>query len=85
MIEPYNYNDEPSGRSETLVQALDKIEKLEMKLSIAVEALKEYAEEDNWEDCHAGFLANPIDYGCYGYYGYQQAQEALAKIKELDK
>lgn len=29
MIEPYNYNDEPSGRSETLVQALEKIERLE--------------------------------------------------------
>ena len=28
-IEPYNYNDEPSGRSETLVQALEKIERLE--------------------------------------------------------
>jgi hypothetical protein len=28
-IEPYNYNDEPSGRSETLIQALDKIERLE--------------------------------------------------------
>ena len=29
MIEPYNYNDEPSGRSETLAQALDKCERLE--------------------------------------------------------
>lgn len=29
MIEPYNYNDELSGRSETLIQALDKIERLE--------------------------------------------------------
>lgn len=38
-IEPYNYNDEPSGRSETLVQALDKIERLEKQLKIAVEAL----------------------------------------------
>ena len=28
-IEPYNYNDEPSGRSETLIQALEKIERLE--------------------------------------------------------
>ena len=31
MIEPYNYNynDEPSGRTDTLIQALDKIERLE--------------------------------------------------------
>lgn len=28
-IEPYNYNDEPSGRSETLVHAIEKIERLE--------------------------------------------------------
>lgn len=28
-IERYNYNDEPSGRTETLVQALEKIERLE--------------------------------------------------------
>lgn len=28
-IEPYNYNDEPSGRTETLVQAVERIERLE--------------------------------------------------------
>ena len=38
-IERYNYNDEPSGRSETLVQALDRCERLEKQLKIAVEAL----------------------------------------------
>ena len=50
MIEPYNYNDEPSGRSETLVQALDKCERLEKQLNIAVEALKKYADVNNWID-----------------------------------
>ena len=35
MIEPYNYNDEPSGRSETLVQALERCERLEKQLKIA--------------------------------------------------
>lgn len=38
-IEPYNYNDEPSGRTDTLIQALEKIERLEKQLEIAVEAL----------------------------------------------
>ena len=28
-IEPYNYNNEPSGRTDTLIQALEKIERLE--------------------------------------------------------
>ena len=41
-IEPYNYNDEPSGRSETLVQALERCERLEKQLNIAVEALEFY-------------------------------------------
>lgn len=43
-IEPYNYNDEPSGRTETLIQALDKIERLEKQLKIAVEALENYSQ-----------------------------------------
>lgn len=34
-IEPYNYNDEPSGRTDTLVQALDKIERLEKQYNRA--------------------------------------------------
>jgi hypothetical protein len=38
-IEPYNYNDEPSGRTDTLIQALDKIERLEKQLDIATSAL----------------------------------------------
>ncbi|MBQ8677207.1 MAG: hypothetical protein IJ529_01915 [Alphaproteobacteria bacterium] len=40
MIEPYNYNDEPSGRTDTLVKALEKIERLEKQLKIATEELK---------------------------------------------
>lgn len=31
-IEPYNYNDEPSGRADTLAMALDKCERLEKQL-----------------------------------------------------
>ena len=44
-IEPYNYNDEPSGRSETLIQALEKIERLEKQLNIAKDLFK--TEESN--------------------------------------
>jgi len=40
-IEPYNYNDEPSGRSETLVQALEKIERLEKQYDRAIWWLNE--------------------------------------------
>lgn len=41
MIEKYNYNDEPSGRVDTLAMALDKCERLERQLKIAVEQLKD--------------------------------------------
>ena len=69
-IERYNYNDEPSGRSETLIQALEKIERLEKQLNIAVEAL------DLYKNLRGdGTLKN-----------YESvAIKALNKIKELDK
>lgn len=86
-LEENTYDEIPSGRVETLVQAIDKIEKLEMKLSIAVEALKEYADEFLWDDCKTkGDNYDYIHPNCAWYSdGYKTAQEALAKIKELDK
>lgn len=39
MIDKYNYNDEPSGRVDTLAMALDKCERLEKQLKIAVDGL----------------------------------------------
>lgn len=70
MIEPYNYNDEPSGRSETLVQALERCERLEKQLKIAVEAL------DLYKNLRGdGTLKN-----------YESiAVKALKQIKELEK
>lgn len=81
-IEPYNYNDEPSGRSETLVQALDRCERLEKQLKIAVEALKDLANSDNWSveqvDGEHVFCFNVK-------YPWRFTGEALKKIKELEK
>lgn len=42
MLEEYTYQEQPSGRTDTLVKALEKIEKLEKQLAIAVEVLKYY-------------------------------------------
>ena len=68
-IEPYNYNDEPSGRSETLVQALDRCERLEKQLKIAVKALKNIIKEDMYNlDEHRVFV-----------------EGVLKRIKELEK
>lgn len=68
-IEPYNYNDEPTGRSETLTQALDKCERLEKQLKIAVEALENIIEEDMYNlDEHRAFI-----------------EQKLQNIKDLEK
>ena len=71
-IEPYNYNDEPSGRSETLVQALERCERLEKQLNIAVEALEFY--EKPLSRFHPEY--NVAQH-------HKKAAEALAKIKEI--
>lgn len=44
-IERYNYNDEPSGRSETLVQALERCERLEKENKELKEKIKELKNE----------------------------------------
>ena len=42
MLQDYTYEEHESGRSETLVQALEICERLEKQLNIAVEALEFY-------------------------------------------
>lgn len=71
-IERYNYNDEPSGRTETLVQALDRCERLEKQLKIAVETLE--------------FYEKPLtcfhpEYNIAQH--HKKAAEALVKIRSL--
>ena len=79
MIDEYNYNDEPSGRVDTLAMALDKCERLEKQLKIAVEALESY-KEDRWvyEDEYYNY---PPELGG----GWIWAEQALKQIKELEK
>ena len=72
MIERYNYNDEPSGRTDTLIQALDKIERLEKQLKIATEAIKAVL--------HDEFILEHADAGLVMY-----LTQAEYKIKELEK
>ena len=71
-IERYNYNDEPSGRSETLVQALDRCERLEKQLKIAVEAIKAVL--------HDEFILEHADAGLVMY-----LTQAEYEIKDLEK
>ena len=71
-IERYNYNDEPSGRSETLVQALERCERLEKQLNIAVEALEFYEKP---------FSCFHPDYKIAQH--HKKAAEAMVKIRRL--
>ena len=80
-IEPYNYNDEPSGRVDTLAMALDKCERLERQLKIAVEALK-----DTYAICfrNKDTLLHTPEHNIIG--GIERdCAIALQQIKELEK
>lgn len=73
---------ETISKLETTTKELERTKK---QLEIAKEALNEYANEDHWCGCIAGFNPREIDSGCYGVYGFSEAQEALIKIEELEK
>lgn len=74
MLQDYTYEEQESGRSETLVQALERCERLEKQLNIAVEALEFY--EKPLTSFHP-------EYNIAQH--HKKAVEALAKIKELLK
>lgn len=90
MIEPYNYNDEPSGRTDTLIQALEKCERLEKQLKIAIEALEIYADKTNWDN-HFTIEINNCEIEVITFIegtdkdGEFYAKKALQQIKELNK
>ena len=72
MLQDYTYEEQESGRSETLVQALERCERLEKQLNIAVEALE--------------FYEKPLSifHPEYNIAQHQKkAVEALAKIRRL--
>jgi hypothetical protein len=64
------------GDYEVLIECLQGLRK---KLSIAVEALKYYADSDNWCDCQDTFN-NIYKKGCLEDDGYEKAKQALKEI-----
>lgn len=74
-IEPYNYNDEPSGRTDTLVQSIERIERLEKQLNIAIGVLSQYADAPtrNLARCALDRIAEIG--GDYSHYWEQQIKE----------
>lgn len=69
MLDKYNYNDEPSGRTDTLIQALEKCERLEKQLRIA----------DSYLQVIVGLKGGKC-FQCVDF-----ARRARKKIKELEK
>lgn len=62
---------------------------LEKKLEIAVKALEKYADPYKWDNCIVKFIVYDqqeiINNGCFTSNGFETAQEALAKISEVEK
>lgn len=72
---------------------VDEIKKqneiLSNKLDIAINALKEYADQGNWDDCLSwnGYMddSEVVEKGQYGIHGYNFAQKALEGIGVIEK
>ena len=78
--------NEQKRESDVIVTALEKCEKLEKQLKIAIEALSRYANISDWWDCESnGAVQFVLNEGGFEDYGYKIAQEAIKQIKELDK
>lgn len=78
--------NEGGRKSDVLIEAISKAERLQKQLDIAVKALEEYADEKSWflndwedrEDC----VFNGTNFYMEG--GFEIAQKALKEIKELN-
>ena len=73
-------------QSDVLVSALEKCEKLEKQLKIAVNALEKYGITYDWEDCviqreEEGLII--WERSCFIPHGYRIADQALKEIKEV--
>ena len=70
-------------KSDVLVAALEKCEKLEKQLKIAVKCLEKYADDKRWQDFEEGDIVT-FDV-MFKPLGYTFAKKALKQIKELEK
>ena len=67
--------------SDVLVATIEKCERLQKQLDVAVKCLERYADHENWQDECAG--ANDCLF-LYDY-GYREAEAVLEQIRELEK
>jgi hypothetical protein len=66
--------------SDVLVATIEKCERLQKQLDMAIKCLERYADHENWQDECAG-----ADDCLFKYdYGYREAETVLEQIKELN-
>lgn len=62
------------------IDARDYIKHLEHKLTMALECLEKYADEDNWQSCNCHDPMVVCFVGQVEFYGNEIAQQCLAAI-----
>lgn len=90
MIKEYDIEDEHTNRDvEVLTSTIDELAKVKKQLKIAVNALKEYANCENWSNEYDLESASfePLYWAnkWKNEFGYKLAFEVLKQIEELDK
>ena len=86
MLEEYTLEEpKQQGRSpDSLIQAIDRIERLEKQLGIAVRALEKYADDKNWIPGHS-FCDVVFDLDELNIESSEElATQALEEINELE-
>ena len=80
-FEPKSADDlnKQERQSDVLISAIERCEKLEKQLKIAIKALESYANDELWSDTSEELFF--FD-GCFCSNGYQLAQDALKQIGE---
>ena len=82
MLDKYNYTEQDSGRVDTLVKAIERIERLEKQLEIAVGALDKVA---TYMTCDEVEIREIQPDFCADQSALDTVNEAMDKIRKLEK
>lgn len=73
--------NEGKRKTDVLIHTIEKCERLQKQLYIAVKCLERYADHDSWQD----ECAVAPDCLFIEDYAYRDAEDTLKQIKELEK
>lgn len=76
-------------KSDVVLSAVEKCERLQKQLDIAVKCLKQYADRDNWYNTYRPNSLDECPIASKDIwkeeYGYKRAEKVLKKIEELNR